>query len=436
MIVTFISQCEKKAITRTRRVLDAFADRIGDNTWQTVITEDGLLAVKKLLRKTVTKNTAVSCHWIRGRRRSELMWIVGNRNKFNEQGIVPVNTTKKSLAQNKWENDWHYLPLIKALVAVSALLHDWGKATVLFQEKLKPKSENTKKGDPLRHEWISCLLLNALVQSSGNIDSDEAWLNLLIAQKWDKELLKQTIIKNSDQSKVLDQLPPLAQLVAWLIVSHHRLPAIKNQKELKSYSEEDAQNLADLFEFIEADWGYQNKFDEQDYQQRLKLCFEFEQGLLSQSAEWTKQIKKWSARLLLESHTTEQIFADGSWRVILHHARLCLMLGDHYYSSCEADKTWKTSLSLRANTDPKTKQVKQFLDEHLVRVSDNAMRVAQSLSRLADEMEPAYDIQKLKKKSPQGFEWQDQAVKGIQQFIQKNEAAEKQGWYCQYGKYR
>lgn len=429
MIVTFISQCEKKALSRTRRVLDAFADRIGDNTWQTVITEDGLLAVKKLLRKTVTKNTAVSCHWIHGRRRSELMWIVGNRNKFNEQGIVPVNTTKKSLAQNKWENDWHYLPLIKALVAVSALLHDWGKATVLFQEKLKPQSNNTKKGDPLRHEWISCLLLNALVQSSGNIDTDEAWLNLLIAQKWDEELLKQTIIKNSDQSKVLDQLPPLAQLVAWLIASHHRLPALKDEQRRRDYADIKKETLTNLFKSIKVDWGYQNKFDEQDYQQRLKLCFEFEQGLLSQSAEWTKQIKKWSARLLQESCATEQVFADGSWRVILHHARLCLMLGDHYYSSCEADKTWKTSLSLRANTDPKTKKLKQFLDEHLVRVSDNAMRVAQSLSRLADEMEPAYDIQKLKKKSPQGFEWQDQAVKGIQQFIQKNEAAEKQGWF-------
>lgn len=97
MIVTFISQCEKKAIPRTRRVLDAFADRIGDNTWQTVITEDGLIAVKKLLRKTVTKSTAVSCHWIRGRRRSELLWIVGNRNKFNSQGIVPVNSTQKEV---------------------------------------------------------------------------------------------------------------------------------------------------------------------------------------------------------------------------------------------------------------------------------------------------------------------------------------------------
>ena len=181
MIVTFISQCEKKAIPRTRRVLDAFADRIGDNTWQTVITEDGLVAVKNLLRKTASKNTAVSCHWIRGRRRSELMWIIGNRNKFNGQGIVPVNTTKKSLAQNKWENDWHYLPLIKALVAVSALLHDWGKASALFQNKL---NQQIKKGDPLRHEWISCLLLNALVQHSGDNQKDDAWLNLLIKQDW------------------------------------------------------------------------------------------------------------------------------------------------------------------------------------------------------------------------------------------------------------
>jgi CRISPR-associated endonuclease/helicase Cas3 len=429
MIITFISQCEKKAIPRTRRVLDAFADRIGDNTWQTVITEDGLIAVKKLLRKTVTKSTSVSCHWIRGRRRSELLWIVGNRNKFNSEGIVPVNTTQKKLHQNKWENDWCYLPLIKALVALSALLHDWGKATVLFQGKLKPNSPNGKTGDPLRHEWISCLLLNALVHSSDNPKSDEAWLNLLIQKEWNEEQLKQVVTKNLDKTKALDDLPPLAQLVAWLIVSHHRLPNLKDETELKSFSVEPAKSIKDLFEFIEADWGYQNKQDEKEYQKRLKQCFEFEQGLLSQSVEWTKQIKKWSARLMQEQDNIAQVLSDGSWRVVLHHARLCLMMGDHYYSSCDADKTWKTNLSLIANTDHTTKQAKQFLDEHLVRVSDNAMRVAQSLSRLADEMEPAYDIQKLKKKSPQGFEWQDNAVKEIKQFKQKSEDTSEQGWF-------
>jgi CRISPR-associated endonuclease/helicase Cas3 len=89
MMVTFVSQCEKKALNRTRRVLDAFANRIGDNTWQTVITEDGLIAVKTLLRKTATKNTAVACHWIRSRSRSELVWIVGNRKRFNQKWEIP-----------------------------------------------------------------------------------------------------------------------------------------------------------------------------------------------------------------------------------------------------------------------------------------------------------------------------------------------------------
>jgi len=97
MMVTFVSQCRKNSLSKTRRVLDAFANRIGDNTWQTVITEDGLLAVKKMLRQTASKNTAVSCHWIRSRSRSELLWVVGAKDKFNSQGIVPVNSTKKEI---------------------------------------------------------------------------------------------------------------------------------------------------------------------------------------------------------------------------------------------------------------------------------------------------------------------------------------------------
>lgn len=77
MMVTFISQCEKNALKKTRRVLDAFADRIGDNTWQTVITEDGLNTVKKMLRQTASKSTAVSCHWIRSRSRMQIPVKVG-----------------------------------------------------------------------------------------------------------------------------------------------------------------------------------------------------------------------------------------------------------------------------------------------------------------------------------------------------------------------
>ena len=221
-MVTFVSQCEKKALNKTRRVLDAFANRIGDNTWQTVITAEGLLAVKKLLRKSARKNTAVSCFWIRSRSRSELVWLVGNRDKFNAVGYVPVNWTKNDTMSNKWENDWHYLPLIKSLTAIAALFHDWGKSSDFFQARLVGK-ENLPKGDPLRHEWVSVLFLNAFV----NNENDEQWIERLISGVFDEQELSEIVAKNIN--KPIKGLPLAARLVAWLIVSHHRLPDDKNE---------------------------------------------------------------------------------------------------------------------------------------------------------------------------------------------------------------
>jgi CRISPR-associated endonuclease/helicase Cas3 len=51
MLITIISECEKKALLRTRRVLDAFANRIGEKTWQTIITQEGLISLKNFYLK-------------------------------------------------------------------------------------------------------------------------------------------------------------------------------------------------------------------------------------------------------------------------------------------------------------------------------------------------------------------------------------------------
>ena len=37
MNIILISQCEKRALTETRRILDQFAERKGERTWQTPI---------------------------------------------------------------------------------------------------------------------------------------------------------------------------------------------------------------------------------------------------------------------------------------------------------------------------------------------------------------------------------------------------------------
>lgn len=72
MNILLISQCDKRALTETRRILDQFAERRGERTWQTPITQKGLDTLRQL-RKTARKNTAVACHWIRGLDHSELL---------------------------------------------------------------------------------------------------------------------------------------------------------------------------------------------------------------------------------------------------------------------------------------------------------------------------------------------------------------------------
>ncbi len=422
MMVTFISQCEKNALKKTRRVLDSFANRIGDNTWQTIITQEGLNAVKKLLRKTASKNTAVSCHWIRSRSRSEFLWVVGNKDMFNEEGIVPVHRTQKTILDNYKESDWRYLPLIQALTALSALFHDWGKSTKLFQEKLK---SSTKQGDPIRHEWISCMLLHAFVVQ--NEKSEEGWLNALVKGDIDEEDLKESI-KDVDK-RVLHHLPNSVKLIMWLIVAHHRLPsALTKKDELKrEWNGVEANSLDDIFEYILQSWGYENRYDEEEYQNRLNQCFEFPNGLLSSSIKWKKELKRWSNRLLGSLHLLEEAMGDGSYRVILHHARLALMLGDHYYSSCDADMGWEDTQGLFANTDPKTKELKQQLDEHLCGVMKSALKTVHLLPAFEKESPLVEDNRILKKRSPKLFDWQDRAVSKLKPFM---ETSSNQGFFA------
>lgn len=133
MNVLLICQCDKRALTQTRRILDQFAERRGHRTWQTPITQAGLDTLRKLLRKTARKNTAVACHWIRGRDHSELLWIVGDASRFNAEGAVPTNATARDVLRRKDENDWHSQQDIYLLSAMAALLHDIGKACLAFQ---------------------------------------------------------------------------------------------------------------------------------------------------------------------------------------------------------------------------------------------------------------------------------------------------------------
>ncbi|MCW8930872.1 MAG: type I-F CRISPR-associated helicase Cas3f [Gammaproteobacteria bacterium] len=396
MMVTFVSQCEKNSLKKTRRVLDAFANRIGDNTWQTVITNDGLNTVKKMLRQTASKNTAVSCHWIRSRSRSQFLWVVGNKDKFDEQGVVPVNSTQHDKNKMYDEEAWNFLPIIQSLVVFSALLHDFGKLTSLFQNKLKGLSET--QSDPIRHEWISLLFFYAIVEGK----SDKQWLSSLISDEIHKDI-KKLKIKNID--KPLANLPPVASLVAWLIVSHHKLPSFDKGKEK-------AVDFYGVLNLITRKWGYENKHDT-----AFNDWFEFTE-LPSKSIEWQEQVKSYAIKLRDNIEQVHLLVKNNNFRPILVYSRLCLTLGDHFYSSQPKDKDWYSSLNLFANTDHQH-HLKQKLDEHLVGVAKQTLLNVKKLPQFEGIYNQAIRVinnKKINEKSEGHFKWQDSAVKEIRKW--------------------
>ncbi len=407
MMVTFVAQCEKKALNKTRRVLDAFANRIGNRTWQTVITNEGLQAVKKLLRKTATKNTAVSCHWIRSRSRSDFLWVVGSKDEFNDAGVVPVNYTQQDNYNNYNEEDWQFLPVIDAITVFSALLHDFGKLTDLFQNKLKGK--NKTQSDPLRHEWISLLFLVAIVDNK----SDEEWLNAMISDEIHSDISKLKIINITNPLK---NLPPVASMVAWLILTHHKLPVLK-----EGYKDKEI-NLSELFDHISPSWGYENKKEEVAFTEWFKYA-----ELPSKSVDWQQEMKSHAIKLKNLLPKIEKIFNSQSRRPILTYARMCLMLADHYYSSQDKDPNWRSSIKLFANTDYHRK-LKQQLDEHLVGVAKQAKVNIDKLPQFEAVFNKNIRVignKKINRKSPKDYKWQDNAVSGIKKWKRDEKELDK-----------
>jgi CRISPR-associated endonuclease/helicase Cas3 len=300
--------------------------------------------------------------------------------------------------------------LIEALSVFSALLHDFGKASIFFQEKLKgDKSKIKIKGNPLRHEWVSVLFLVAIV---GN-KSDEEWLSeLALSNNLNNTISK---LKLVNLKNPLADLPPVASMIAWLILTHHKMP------EIKKYSYKQI-NLKQILEVIDKNWGYKTS-SENDYKKYLNDCLECLE-LPSQSIEWQAKIKQYAVQLKNNIHQFEAIFNSDGLRLIMLYSRLSLMLGDHYYSSLDKNQTdkWHSNLKLFANTD-KNGKLKQQLDEHLVRVAGQSKLNVSKLPDFEGVFNRKIRIEnkaKLQEKSPKSFQWQDKAVTEIKKW-RKNE---------------
>jgi CRISPR-associated endonuclease/helicase Cas3 len=408
MNVLLISQCSKRALTETRRILDQFAERRGDRTWQTPITQQGLDTLRQLLKKTARRNTAVACHWIRGRDHSELLWTVGDASQFNAQGAVPTNSTERNILRREDENDWHTGEDIHLLTTLAALLHDLGKACRAFQMRLEGKLQERNQ---YRHEWVSLRLFEAFVGT----DDDAAWLARLAAPTPEDDASwlgrMQCDGPLTTLSRPFTQLShaPLAQAIGWLVVTHHRLPTLP----CNSDGSQGVFQLGLLNKALEKiDAGWNERTDNGD-PKTLPFYWQFPHGLPVTTELWRKRAAR-TAQRLLALHTQ---LGKGNWLAnpyVMHLSRLCLMLADHHYSSLEGDDSGRVKgakdYSLYANTKSNG-DFNQTLDEHLLGVAQHSAEVTRSLPKFDTYLPRLARHKGLRKRSQdQRFRWQDKAA--------------------------
>ncbi|WP_294901499.1 type I-F CRISPR-associated helicase Cas3f [Tatumella sp. UBA2305] len=402
MNIMLVAQCNKRALPETRRILDQFAERRGERTWQTAITLEGLNTLRKLLRKTARRNTAVACHWIKGANQTELLWIIGNQRQFNRQGAVPTNRTARDIVKSSSENQWHSAESISLLAAIAGLFHDFGKANSLFQRGLTGLHKGTQ---PYRHEWVSLRLFQSWV----NGRQDKEWLTALanISAEDEAAMLSQLVRDSlTSQNLPFAGLPPLATTVGWLIVSHHRLPAWQgaddNQPDLQSID-------GWLNHSLDAGWNAANHWRPDQTAAEFQAVWTFPAGTPMRSALWCAKARKFGQRALkLPSLLHHGMLSDG---FTSHLSRLVLMLADHHYSSMPATTGWQDRhYPVYANTDKKTSQLKQQLDEHNIGVGQNALLLGRSLPYIRQTLPAITRHKGFKQRSgDEKYLWQNKA---------------------------
>lgn len=411
MNILLVSQCDKRALTETRRLLDQFAERRGDRTWQTPITHDGLETLHKLLRKSARKNTAVACHWIRGADHSELLWVVGDRRRFNAQGAVPTNTTTRNILRQADENNWHTAEQIRTLVDLAGLMHDLGKACDAFQSRLVGTRGGERTRNVVRHEWISLRLLQAFVGA----DADAQWLARLAAptvsddQLWLARLQRDCPGSNFGSPFKAMQAAPLAQALGWLVVTHHRLPELPEKQAFQTSM------LSGLLERLAPSWNEPQILRADPAE--AEPYWRFAHGLPISHPEWRARAARMAQRLLqmLQRAPHDSAVVDPLANPFLMHlSRMALMLADHHYSSLahtssERLRTANCS-ALLANTQ-RSGAANQPLDEHLLGVAQHGAEVSRFLPRFTESLPGLGAHKRLKQRATQErYRWQDKAA--------------------------
>lgn len=382
MHIVVVSQCEKKAILRTARVLDAYAVRHGDRTWITPITKNGLDALYQELRSRGTRQTAVSCYANDGARRLRLLWVIGRKGAFGPAGCVAVATKTQSGKTSEL-----VLPqavrLACLLAECAGLIHDFGKYGWIFQRKLESP---VPLADPVRHEWISLKVLLKLLEGGSWEDG------------WESSLRMKDYFDHPNGIK--NGLQTVESVLAFLVMSHHRLPRKQRDPRGKPTG-----SLPGDQEYIRPEAATENKPNP---------------FVAKPSALALNRIVHLLARIRLFKLPDRS--ADAM-RAIASLARMALILADHAVSGIDKSQAQGHGASLSAvpgaayaNTQKRDgkRHKNQELGWHLSSVGSEAGAMPQRMLGFKPPGLSQEAIDGLRQRASNRFEWQNVCADALQ----------------------
>ncbi|EIC20983.1 type I-F CRISPR-associated helicase Cas3f [Thiorhodovibrio frisius] len=404
MYITLISACHQRALKRTRAIIDSYAIRVGERTWMTPITDEGMQEMRGLLRRVATRQTAVACYRNQGARQMVLLWIVGSRRQFGQTGHYPAGTrTMRRAPPPPW------VQAACILARSAGLGHDVGKTYQYFCQKLaySVAGKAPPSGpDPARHEWLSMRLLQEMRAGRS------------FKEAWNDELLdfppRTGFGRRAVRTKSLkDGLASAQDALDYLIVTHHKLlgPERKKGNDASSaYPDASAHVRRDR---MGPDSVVRCSTEHTEFAQQI-----------------TKDIDKNLARILaMPDIEKSELF----WRALVWPVRVALILADHEVSSCERKghcphDPYVIEPPIFANTmkgEAGARVYNQTLGWHLDNVGRTAANRLYQMSRLRLPSLSTEAIDRLVAPTPSKganarFAWQNRAAHAAQKLADKH----------------
>ena len=256
MHILAVDESIKKALSKSRRVLGAFLFRRGSRAFSGRLSQEGIDALLKNLRKEASKNTAVAIYKTKKSGDMELIARVGQSSNWDADGNYAFKTRGALTSSGTVPSSgmWRFL---RCATRLAALFHDIGKANAQFQKKLRGQ-ESGAIGERIRHELLSCLMFEKWCDENGSASPRgmDSWISTLsknpkelssmrskvgdavIEKRW--ESLFQSTADASKGGALAEKSSTYAQeilghlhdatvpaqvarhAIAWLILTHHK----------------------------------------------------------------------------------------------------------------------------------------------------------------------------------------------------------------------